>query len=115
MDNGVGAVQVLIVHLMRFTYNESGSVKLHETVAYDTSLHLCKSLFADGAPVKSAVYELFATVAHEGSTPANGHYVADVLQPDGGWLHFNDALVRPIPLRQVLARQAFMLFYQRVK
>ena len=100
---------------MRFTYNESGSAKLHDLVDFETALRLGRALFADGAPVRSADYALFATVAHEGATPANGHYVADVLQPDGKWLHFNDAVVSAIPLRQVLNREVFMLFYERVR
>lgn len=45
--------------------------------------------------------------------PAGGHYTADVLQPDGRWLHFNDAAVSSVPVSQVLSERAYMLFYQR--
>ena len=100
---------------MRFTYNASGSAKLHDIVDFEPVLKIHRNMFADGSTVKSAEYSLFATVVHEGSTPANGHYVADVLQPDSKWLHFNDAEVSPISLRQVLNREVFMLFYERVK
>lgn len=34
-----------------------------------------------------------ATVAHHGKYSAAGHYTADVKQPDGRWLHFDDGTV----------------------
>ncbi len=46
--------------------------------------------------------------------PAGGHYTADVLQPDGCWLHFNDHQVDVVPVSQVLAEKTYLLFYQKV-
>jgi ubiquitin C-terminal hydrolase len=37
-----------------------------------------------------------------------------VLQPDGGWLHFNDHQVDVVPASQVLAEKVYLLFYQKV-
>lgn len=42
-----------------------------------------------------------ATVSHHGKNPNAGHYTADVKQPDGRWLRFDDATVTSVPLGQV--------------
>lgn len=46
-------------------------------------------------------------------TNQGGHYSAHALQPDGRWLHFNDASVAPASPRQVLAEKAYVLAYER--
>lgn len=43
-----------------------------------------------------------------------GHYSAHVHQPDGRWLHFNDANVSPVSLQQVLAERTYVLVYQKL-
>lgn len=45
---------------------------------------------------------------------AAGHYTADVLQPDGRWLHFNDAAADMASEAQVLHGKPYLLFYHRV-
>lgn len=44
---------------------------------------------------------------------AGGHYTADVLQPDGRWLRFNDAVVDLVSEHTVLSERPYLLFYQR--
>ncbi len=44
---------------------------------------------------------------------AGGHYTADVQQPDGQWLRFNDTAVDLVPEDAVLREQPYMLFYSR--
>ena len=61
-----------------------------------------------------ADYELVATVSHHGRGPASGHYTADVCQPNGQWLRFDDAHVSSVPLSRVLDASAYLLFYQLV-
>lgn len=46
---------------------------------------------------------------------AGGHYTADVLQGDGKWLRFNDAVVDMVNEKAVLAERPYLLFYQRVR
>ncbi len=48
------------------------------------------------------------------ASPAGGHYTSDVLQPDGRWLRFNDAVVDLVAEGTVLAEKPYLLFYQRV-
>ena len=61
-----------------------------------------------------AEYELTATVSHHGRTPASGHYTADVKQPDGEWLRFDDDYVSHVNLPAVLSRdtETYLLFYE---
>ena len=61
-----------------------------------------------------AEYELTATVSHHGRTPASGHYTADVKQPDGEWLRFDDDYVSHVNLPAVLLRdtETYLLFYE---
>lgn len=57
------------------------------------------------------------TRAHNTRTPAHatpgGHYSAHVQQPDGRWLHFNDAAVSPVSLHHVLSEKTYVLVYQK--
>ena len=45
---------------------------------------------------------------------AGGHYTADVLQGEGRWLRFNDAVVDMVSEKTVLLEKPYLLFYQRV-
>lgn len=42
-------------------------------------------------------YGLKSVVRHLGPNAYNGHYVADVVQPDGSWACFNDSRVKHLP------------------
>ncbi len=61
---------------------------------------------------RGAEYELIATVSHIGRTMSSGHYKADVRQPDGSWLRFDDADVCHVSKADVLHGLAYMLVYQ---
>jgi hypothetical protein len=59
--------QVLVVHLLRFKYEETRSVKVACDVDFHSELKLLPNMFADGAPAKHASYCLFATINHIGA------------------------------------------------
>lgn len=44
---------------------------------------------------------------------AGGHYTANVRQPDGRWLLYNDAHVSFVEERRVLQERPYLLFYER--
>ncbi|KAJ9519570.1 hypothetical protein QJQ45_000651 [Haematococcus lacustris] len=86
-------------------------------IAFDSCLRLRKPTVADDCPDLNrgvAEYQLCATVSHHGKHAAGGHYTADVLQPEGRWLRFNDAQVDMISLDTVLSEKPYLLFYQRI-
>ena len=58
-------------------------------------------------------YKLFATVVHHGRDSSSGHYTADVRQPDGSWLRFDDAKVFTVAPGRVLQERAYLLLYQK--
>lgn len=75
------------------------------------------SWMAEGCPDArhrgGADYDLIAVVHHHGRTPASGHYTADVRQPDGKWLRFDDADLSAVSLARVVDdNKAYLLFYQ---
>jgi ubiquitin C-terminal hydrolase len=49
-----------------------------------------------------------------GKSPARGHYVTRVRQPEGYWLEYDDTKVSVLPMRAVFDRQAYVLLYERV-
>ncbi|KAH8959219.1 hypothetical protein BDL97_06G067900 [Sphagnum fallax] len=108
--------QVLLLHLMRFSYGALGSGKLHKPVRFSLDLTLGRELLASPSSAGSETrkYELVATVTHHGKDPSGGHYTADCKQNDGRWIRFDDAKVSLVGLNRVLHDQAYVLFYKRV-
>ncbi|KAJ3329610.1 hypothetical protein HDU91_003819, partial [Kappamyces sp. JEL0680] len=61
-------------------------------------------------PVPGQVYSLFGVIVHRGSA-GSGHYIAYVKHA-GQWFEMNDRKTSIVPLAQVLAQSAYMLFYE---
>jgi len=107
--------QVLVLHLMRFSFGVQGSSKLHHPVAFGPMLKLKPSWMSEDCPGrKNAEYKLIATVIHHGRNSTGGHYTSHVLQPDGQWLHFNDAHVSVVSQHHVLSERTYLLVYQKL-
>lgn len=109
--------RILVLHMCRFTYSSQGLTKLHYKMQFSVKLRIQQSLLADDCEQRrhgGADYELIASVSHHGLTPASGHYTADVKQPDGEWLRFDDDHVSHVSVPQVLQRdtEMYLLFYE---
>lgn len=109
--------RILVLHMCRFTYGNQGLTKLHKQMQFSLKLRIQQSLLADDCEQRrhgGADYELIASVSHHGKTPASGHYTADVKQPDGEWLRFDDDFVSHVNVPQVLSRdcEMYLLFYE---
>jgi len=88
----------LILHLNRFTYDgAAGGGKLGVPIAVPATLRLKAAWLAGGGGGGGGArpYTLAGVVAHHGPGLGSGHYTAFVAQPDGRWLVFDDADVRP--------------------
>jgi len=111
---------VLVVHLKRFVARggalrkSSAPVRLKKTL--NLAPFLSPSLDDTDESDPEAVYELFGVVNHQGELNA-GHYTAFVRQAGaaaGEWAYVSDRQHRPASEAEVLASEAYLLFYRRV-
>ena len=64
---------------------------------------------------RDCVLSLFAVVVHQGRSLGSGHYVAYVKSPYNKWYKMDDASVSPTTKKEVLAQNAYLVFYQKGK
>ncbi|KAM7296793.1 ubiquitin carboxyl-terminal hydrolase 43 [Ixodes scapularis] len=106
---------ILVVHLKRFHQSGRHHGKLATRVEVtqndlDLGPHLCQQ----GSGLRGAKYDLYALCSHHGAGLQGGHYTACCKNPvDGNWYLFDDARVRPATPEDLMARDAYLLFYQR--
>jgi ubiquitin carboxyl-terminal hydrolase 10 len=105
--------RIMTLHLKRFEYTLYGIEKIHKAVDFGLELKIQPSWLANEKAYTPAqrTYKLFAVISHWGKTGIGGHYTCDVLQPNGDWLHFDDASVSKVTLDTVLHRPAYLLMY----
>lgn len=99
---------VLIIHLKRFDFDDSGSRKLEDHISVDIEgVNMQRLVDQKHAPV----YDLYAVIDHTGHA-LSGHYTASCLR-DGDWYRFDDAAVFPIEPDQIISEATYLLFYVR--
>ncbi|XP_077489958.1 ubiquitin carboxyl-terminal hydrolase 43-like [Amblyomma americanum] len=107
--------EILVIHLKRFHQNGGRHSKLATRVEVplqdlDLSGHLCQGAAVSGG----ALYDLYAFCSHHGSGLQGGHYTACCKNPvDEKWYLFDDARVRRALDEDLVARDAYLLFYRR--
>ena len=96
--------KVLAIHVRRWLEGERPG---HFT---KDSRHLSFDIAYHGFP---GAYKLASIVQHVGRAFGSGHYHAFARTDRDEWLMFNDGAVRQSSAREVMSREAYMLFYER--
>ncbi|KAM0948755.1 putative ubiquitinyl hydrolase 1 [Dioscorea sansibarensis] len=105
---------ILVLHLMRFSFENSGFVKIDKRVKFPPYLEIENDILANPSRHKGILYELVGSITHHGRKTSTGHYTADVKYPDGQWMHCDDEEVTTVSLSNVLHEGAYILLYERV-
>ncbi|KAI5962298.1 DOA4 [Candida pseudojiufengensis] len=117
--------QVLIINFKRFKMQSTSIKKLETWVTYpvDEILDLTKYWPTDGMndlgslPIRNQIppfeYKLFGVANHFGSL-TTGHYTSYVKKQDKQWYYFDDTKVSRVNSNQVMNKNAYCLFFQRI-
>ncbi|CAO2656075.1 Nn.00g048780.m01.CDS01 [Neocucurbitaria sp. VM-36] len=119
---------VLSIHLKRFEHTKSTSSKIETAVRFPVKLDIhpyttqhkaqLKAAKASGAPVSnqnlnspanSLIYELSSVIVHKGKIDS-GHYIS-YSREGNDWFMFDDSKVVLVSETEVLAAEAYLLFY----
>lgn len=124
------APPILTIHLKRFGQDSRGRLsKLNGYINFKETIDLCPYIEPRSVEGEERYeYRLVGVVEHSG-TMRGGHYVAYVRGGDKRskgddddnssgrgfvWYHASDVYVREVSLNQVLACEAYILFYEKV-
>ncbi|CAL5063980.1 unnamed protein product [Urochloa decumbens] len=105
------APNILTIALKRYQSGVFG--KISKDVEFPEHLNL--SQFMCKTDDYSPVYSLYAVVVHHDvmNTTTSGHYVCYVKDSQGKWHEMDDSKVKPVSLKKVLSKCAYMLLYAR--
>jgi ubiquitin carboxyl-terminal hydrolase 10 len=94
---------VLILHLKRFQFEGTGTVKIYKKIGYPLNLEVPREILGGEAKQKAAQdvnhrrYKLTAVVYHHGKNANDGHYTVDVRRQDGqDWLRIDDTVLHRV-------------------
>jgi len=112
------APRVLTLHIKRFAYsvNRKTAIKNSNHISFTEQLDLDRFMsFPQGARSSyGSMYTLYAVAVHRGAGARSGHYFSFVRAIDGsGWYRADDPSMTRTTLSDVLAQQAYVLFYAR--
>ena len=101
---------VFIVHLVRWGMD----LRKNRSIIDFPIAELDMSKYVQGYRPDDYKYRLSAVCYHHGS-PAGGHYSACAKSLRGGWLHYNDRVVREVSADAICSQDAYLLFYSKIK
>ncbi|KAH8798501.1 hypothetical protein DL96DRAFT_1565029 [Flagelloscypha sp. PMI_526] len=127
-----GLPATLVLHLKRFAYDAKTSTvrKVAKTILFQNELVVPPAILTPALRGSSSTappkYTLFAVLYHHGANTASGHYTLDVFHPGEGWKNVDDEHVRNVSggasgvfgfgeREKEERRQAYLLFYRRVR
>lgn len=106
------APETLAVHLKRFRFNGTASMKVKSKVTYPEILDLTEYTTSMKSPTR---YKLMAVIVHQGRSVSSGHYIAHCREPNGSWATYDDEYVNTIKAAEALNDpSAYVLLYSRM-
>ncbi|GMG36171.1 unnamed protein product [Ambrosiozyma monospora] len=106
------APETLTIHLKRFRFDGTSSMKVKTNVSYPNILDLTEYTTKMNTPTK---YKLMSVIVHQGRSVSSGHYIAHCRQPDGSWATYDDEYVNRLRPRDALSEEgAYVLVYSRL-
>ncbi|KAL0228101.1 hypothetical protein RCL1_004244 [Eukaryota sp. TZLM3-RCL] len=95
--------QVLVLQILRFSFNKNGSVAKNQS-----NLIVSNDLSCDGT-----MYKLSSVVCHRGSDVNTGHYVTFFRQGND-WFLSNDDCVSVVDFDSIHSEHSYLLFYNKI-
>uniref|UniRef100_A0A023F002 Ubiquitin carboxyl-terminal hydrolase n=3 Tax=Triatoma infestans TaxID=30076 RepID=A0A023F002_TRIIF len=102
----------LCIQLKRF--NAMGG-KNNKHISVKQVLDMTRYIHQSRPPGGSLKYKLVSMVSHLGQSANCGHYTAIGQSAAGAYYHFDDSIVRPVPLQSVLNTNAYIIMYELVE
>ncbi|VDM52666.1 unnamed protein product [Angiostrongylus costaricensis] len=104
--------EVLCVHIKRFRHDSYCSSKISTRVSFPL-VDLDLSNFSVTSE-KVPLYDLCGFITHQGGGADSGHYLAYCRNEiDGNWYEYDDNMLTKLDSAHVLAKEAYVLFYQK--
>jgi len=105
--------RILVIHLKRFQFSRTWREKIETLVEYPVEgldlTHYVKGPDKD----KPQIYDLYGVSNHSGGM-GFGHYTAYAKNKrEGKWYKFNDSFVSDASEKDVVSKEAYLLFYER--
>lgn len=100
---------ILIITLKRFN-NKNNKLKSVITFPVD-NLNLSKYII--GYNPNSYKYNLISVINHSGNCNG-GHYYSYIKNFDNLWYEYNDTIVKPISISQIITNKAYCLIYKKI-
>ncbi|KAL6659582.1 hypothetical protein ACP70R_003622 [Stipagrostis hirtigluma subsp. patula] len=116
---------VLTIHFKRFDRHSNVQVKITGHVSFEENFDVGQFMDPSSQDKVNSTYGLVGVVEHIGSDLKYGHYVAYVrgsrigshqqLSSGSSWFRADDKDIKEVSLEEVLKREAYLLFYERME
>ena len=102
---------ILIIHLKRFSYNDSTLSKINDLIKFPEKNISIKPFISKYNKNSDNQFKLYSVINHQGSYN-EGHYYSTNLNLNNKWYIYNDSRVSDLN-SDLITNNAYILFYQK--